>query len=68
MRQLSIVALFYLGFLSPIHTLAQPNVAKNEIKDIDRTEFNTGRTFSKDKASLVISFIKLKLLVNNDDF
>ena len=68
MRQLSIVALLYLFFLSPIKILAHPSVAKNQIKDVKQSEFNTGKTFSKEKASLVISFIKLKLLVSNDEF
>ncbi len=68
MRQLWLVAILPLFFLSPIDTLAQSKVAKSNIRSVDQPQENVGKTFSRDKASLVISFIKLKLLVNNDDF
>ena len=67
MRQLLIVALFSLFFLSPIEILAQPEFAKDNFKSINQNQENLDKVFSKDKASLVISFIKLKLLLANDD-
>ena len=67
MRQLLIVALFSLFFLSPIEILAQPEVAQNNFNRINQNQENLDKVFSKDKASLVISFIKLKLLLANDD-
>ena len=67
MRQLFIVALFSLFFLSPIEILAQPEVAQNNLKSINQNQENLDKVFSKNKASLVISFIKLKLLLANDD-
>ena len=67
MRQLSIVALFSLFFLSPIEISAQPEVAQNNFKSINQNQENLDKVLSKNKASLVISFIKLKLLLDNDD-
>ena len=67
MRQLLIVALFSLFFLSPIEILAQPKVAQNNFKSINQDQENLDKVLSKNKASLVISFIKLKLLLANDD-
>ena len=66
MRQLLIVALFSLFFLSPIEILAQPEVAQNNFKSINQNQENLDKVLSKNKASLVISFIKLKLLLSND--
>ena len=67
MRQLLIVALFSLFFLSPIEILAQPDVAKNNFKSINQNQENLDKALSKNKTSLVISFIKLKLFLDNDD-
>ncbi len=67
MRQLLSVALFSLFFLSPIEILAQPEVAQNNFKSINQNQENLNKVFSKNKAALVISFIKLKLLLTNDD-
>ena len=67
MCQLLIVALFSLFFLSPIEILAQPEVAKDNFKSINQNQENLDKVLSKNKASLVISFIKLKLLLDNDD-
>ncbi len=67
MRQLSIVALFALFFLTPIDTLAQSEVAKNNLKVLNQNQENVVKSLSKDKASLVISFIKLKLLLDTDN-
>ncbi len=67
MRQLLIVALFSLFFLSPIETLAQREVAQNNFKSINQNQENLDKVLSKNKASLVISFIKLKLLLADDD-
>ena len=61
MRRLLIVALFSLFFLSPIEISAQPEAAQNDFKSVNQNQENL------DKASLVISFIKLKLLLDNDD-
>ena len=67
MRQLLSVALLSLFFLSPIEILAQPEVAQNNFKSINQNQENSDKVLSKNKASLVISFIKLKLLLANDD-
>ena len=67
MCQLLIAALFSLFFLSPIETLAQPEVAQDNFKSINQNQENLDKVLSKNKASLVISFIKLKLLLANDD-
>ena len=67
MRQLLSVALFSLFFLSPIEILAQPEDAQNNFKSINQNQENLDKVLSKNKASLVISFIKLKLLLANDD-
>ena len=67
MRQLLIAALFSLFFLAPIEILAQPEVAQNNFKSINQNQENLDKVLSKNKASLVISFIKLKLLLANDD-
>ena len=67
MHQLLIVVLFSLFFLSPIEILAQPEVALNNFKSINQNQENLDKVLSKNKASLVISFIKLKLLLDNDD-
>ena len=67
MCQLLIVALFSLFFLSPIEILAQPEVAQNNFKIINQNQENLDKVLSKNNASLVISFIKLKLLLANDD-
>ena len=67
MRQLLIVALFSLFFLQPIEILAQPEVAQNNFKSINQNQENLDKVLSQNKASLVISFIKLKLLLANDD-
>ena len=67
MRQPLIVALFSLFFLSPIEILAQPQFAQNNYKSINQNQENLDKVLSKNKASLVISFIKLKLLLANDD-
>ncbi len=68
MRQLLIVALFSLFFLSPIEILAQPEVAQNNFKSVIQNQEDLDKALSKNKASLVISFIKLKLFLDNDDF
>ncbi len=67
MRQILIVALFSLFFLSPIEILAQPEVAQNNFKSINQNQENLNKVLSKNKVSLVIAFIKLKLLLANDD-
>ena len=67
MRQLLIAALFSLFFLSPIEISAQSEVAQNNFKSINQNQENLDKVLSKSKASLVISFIKLKLLLANDD-
>ena len=67
MRQLLIVALFSLFFLSPLEIMAQPEVAQNNFKSVNQNQENLDKVLSKNKASLVISFIKLKLLLANDD-
>ena len=67
MRQLLIVALFSLFFLSPLEIMAQPEVAQNNFKSVNQNQENLDKVLSKNKASLVISFIKLKLLLDNDD-
>ena len=67
MRQLLIVALFSLFFLSPLEIMAQPEVAQNNFKSVNQNEENLDKVLSKNKTSLVISFIKLKLLLDNDD-
>ena len=67
MRQLLIVALFSLFFLAPLEIMAQPEVARNNFKSVNQTQENLDKVLSKNKASLVISFIKLKLLLDNDD-
>ena len=67
MRQLLIVAFFSLFFLSPLEIIAQPEVAQNNFKSVNQNEENLDNVLSKNKASLVISFIKLKLLLDNGD-
>ena len=67
MRRLLIAAFFSLYFLSPIEILAQPEVAQNNFKSVNQNQENLDKVLSKNKASLVISFIKLKLLLDNDD-
>ena len=67
MRQLLIVFFFSLFFLSPLEIMAQPEVAQNNFKSVNQNQENLDKVLSKNKASLVISFIKLKLLLDNDD-
>ena len=66
MRQLLFVALFSLFFLAPIEILAQPEVANNVITGLNQNQENEIKALSRSKTSLVISFIKLKLLLDND--
>ena len=67
MRQRLIVALFSLFFLSPLEIMAQPEVAQNNFKSVNQNQENLDKVLAKNKTSLVISFIKLKLLLDNDD-
>ena len=67
MRQLLIVAFFSLFFLSPLEIMAQPEVAQNNFKSVNQNQENLDKVLSKNTTSLVISFIKLKLLLDNDD-
>ena len=67
MRQLLFVALFSLFFLTPIDILAQPDVAKNVVRGLNQNQENEVKSLSRNKTSLVISFIKLKRLLDNDN-
>ena len=67
MRQLLIAALFSLFFLAPIEIFAKPEVSQNNFRSLNKNQENLDEDLSKNKASLVISFIKLKLLLDNDE-
>ena len=54
-------------FLSPLEIMAEPEVAQNNFNSVNQNEENLDKVLSKNKTSLVISFIKLKLLLDNDD-
>ena len=66
MRQLLIVALFSLFFFAPIEILAQPESNKAKVKSVHQNQGNLDKDLSINKASLFISFIKLKLLLDNE--
>ena len=59
--------MFSLFYLAPMGILAQPEVAQNNFKSVNQNQEILDKALSKNKASLVISFIKLKLLLDNDD-